>query len=142
MLMDRVETMREKRTVPAVQLIKLIKIYASEENTVSCIFEGEDAKYYGVRIDNFLHGLERKNISCKGKEKLLRLKETVDSHIDLSKARILFFADRDFDFTHASISNLYITPCYSIENLYIKDIVLKKSLLMNSAFAKFKRKMT
>lgn len=133
-LMDRAERMREKRSSIAVKLIRLIKIYASKPDVVTCVFEGEDAKYYGIRLDGFLNGRERKNISCKGKGNLISLKEKVDSHEDLSNANVLYFADRDFDLSDVSDGNIYFTPCYSVENLYIEKPVLRRILIDEFGF--------
>ena len=132
--MDRAEKMREKRLSIAVKLIKIIKIYASKPNVFTCVFEGEDAKYYGIRLDSFLNGRERKNISCKGKGNLMSLKEKVDSHDDLSSAKVLYFADRDFDFADIPSGNIYFTPCYSVENLYVEKRVLKRILVDEFGF--------
>jgi hypothetical protein len=134
MLMDRAERMREKRSSIAVKLIKLIKVYASNPGAVTCVFEGEDAKYYGIRLDSFLNGRERKNISCKGKGNLISLKKKVDLHEELSNANVLYFADRDFDLSDITGGNIYFTPCYSVENLYIEKPVLRRILLDEFGF--------
>ncbi len=138
--MDRAEKMREKRSSIAVKLIKLIKIYSSDPDVVTCVFEGEDAKYYGVRIDGFLKGLDRKNISCKGKNNLIALKEKVELHFDLSNAKVLYFSDRDFDFTDTTNGNIYFTPCYSVENFYVKNSVLKRILVDEFGFCEVEDK--
>lgn len=132
--MDRAERMREKRSSIAVELIRLIKINASRPDVVTCVFEGEDAKYYGIRLDGFLNGRERKNISCKGKENLKLLKKRVDSHEELSNANVLYFADRDFDLSDVTDGNIYFTPCYSVENFYIEKPVLRRILVDEFGF--------
>ncbi|MEZ9353234.1 DUF4435 domain-containing protein, partial [Vibrio splendidus] len=38
------------------------------------------------------------------------------------------FADRDFNFDYKTNNNIYFTPCYSIENLYVGSEVLDKIL--------------
>jgi len=134
MLMDRAERMREKRSSIAVKLIRLIKVYASNPDAIICVFEGEDAKYYGIRLDGFLNGRERKKIRCKGKGNLISLKEKVDLHEELSNANVLYFADRDFDLADITDGNIYFTPCYSVENLYIEKAVLRRILIDEFGF--------
>lgn len=123
--MTRGELMREKRGSLAVDLMKLIKQITTYDNSIICVFEGEDAKYYGSRIDFLISGVERKNISCKGKSNVIRLRDNIARNTEISKAHILFFVDADFDRT-PSTNNTYVTPCYSIENLYAQSIVLSK----------------
>lgn len=127
--MTRVDKMRQSRLLPVVSLIKVIKKYSVRPNILICTFEGDDAKYYGVRIDPFLNGIVRENIVCKGKKNLILLREKIESHDDLSKVKILYFADRDFDFTDKTNNNIYFTPCYSIENLFVVNSVLKRILV-------------
>lgn len=123
--MNRDELMREKRGSLAVDLMRLIKKINTYDNSIICVFEGEDAKYYGSRIDFIISDIERKNISCKGKGNVIRLRDNIARNAEISKAHILFFVDADFDRT-PSTSNTYVTPCYSVENLYAQSIVLSK----------------
>lgn len=132
--MDKVNAMREKRSSVAVKLIRMIKTYSSQTDVLTCVFEGEDAKYYGVRIDSYLNGMIRKNIQCKGKTNLTTLKKKVDSHSELSSANVLYFADRDFDFEDSTSDRIYITPCYSVENLFIKTEALKTIIIDEFGF--------
>lgn len=132
--MDRAERMREKRSSIAVKLIRIIKVYASNPGAVTCVFEGEDSKYYGIRLAGFLNERERKNIICKGKGNLISLKEKVDLHEELSNANVLYFADRDFDLSDITDGNIYFTPCYSVENLYIEKPVLRRILIDEFGF--------
>ncbi|HCH54008.1 MAG TPA: hypothetical protein DE109_11045 [Aeromonas sp.] len=135
--MDRGEMMREKRRVTSVDLIKLLKRIDNYSDTLICVFEGEDAKYYGPRIDNIFNKTERKNLPCKGKKNVLSLREKVKQNIELSKAKILYFVDSDFD-GDCSDSDIYCTPCYSIENFYAHSCVLDKILKDEFALCSFK----
>lgn len=46
----------------------------------------------------------------------------------MSKSNTIFFIDYDFDGTrgYSVTDNLYVTPCYSIENMYIQESSLKR----------------
>ena len=75
--------MRIKRSVIAVNLITLIKVYASDVDSTICVFEGHDAQYYGVRIDAILRTKNRKNLICKGKDNLIILHSKTQKHPEL-----------------------------------------------------------
>lgn len=135
--MNRSEMMRNKRSSYAVDLIKLIKKINSFETNLICVFEGEDSKYYGSRIDVVFDRLNRKNLACKGKENVLSLRDKIQENTELSIAKILFFIDSDFD-TVTTDYNLYSTPCYAIENLYAKESVFFKVLTDELGLCSFK----
>ncbi|PST85475.1 hypothetical protein C9I86_18900 [Photobacterium sp. NCIMB 13483] len=138
--MDRSEMMRQKRRSNAVDLIKLIKRIDCFKTSLICIFEGEDSKYYGSRIDPYFSNLNRKNLSCKGKEAVLKLREKVASNQELNSANILFFVDIDFDEKKQTDYNIYSTPCYSIENLYVTTQVFSRILTDELGLCSFRDK--
>ena len=140
--MSRSEMMRNKRRSNAVDLIKLIKLIKKIdcfESSLICVFEGEDSKYYGSRIDTFFSSLNRKNLSCKGKENVLKLKAKIAANQELNNANILFFVDTDFDEKQTDY-NLYSTPCYAIENLYVSKDVFSRVLTDELGLCSFKDK--
>jgi hypothetical protein len=85
-----------------------------------CFFEGDDAKYYCVRIATILPGQPWSPINCRGKDQVLELFALISQHIEYSKARTAFFVDRDFDppLPSEMRKRVYETPCYSVENFY------------------------
>ncbi|MDM8567537.1 DUF4435 domain-containing protein [Candidatus Halobeggiatoa sp. HSG11] len=111
-------------------MAKLVKAHGMNRKGILCIFEGDDAKYYGIRIDNHI-SLERRNVQCKGKETVIALREKAMQHPELKNANTLFFVDQDFDDIEIE-ANLYVTPCYSIENLYATNSALSR--LLNDEF--------
>lgn len=117
--MDRLTYMRGQRDSAVVSLMSTLKALSGGENQLVCVFEGEDAKYYGSRINNILDFVPRRNLPCRGKSTLLELKDKIVNHPYIDNSKVLFFADRDFDFMSESTELIYFTPCYSIENLYV-----------------------
>jgi len=98
-------------------------------NYIYCFFEGDDdPKYYNNRIEN----ITKKEVShfiCNGKEEVLKSIEAFK--LKGEEGLLAFFIDKDFDdFLDISYdyNNLYITPCYAIENFYIGIEVFKKVL--------------
>lgn len=124
--MSRKDMMRNKRKITPVNLLKLLQSINNYEKTIICVFEGEDAKYYGHRIDRYFT-LERENLSCKGKSNVLALRDLVKKNQELSSAKILYFIDADFD-NNEKHEDVYCTPCYSIENLYVNEAAFKTIL--------------
>jgi hypothetical protein len=125
--MSRSEMMRDKRSSYVVELLKLIKRIDNYHDTVVSVFEGEDAKYYGTRIDVILGSYTRKNLTCGGKSNVLRLRDKVSENVELSQAKIIYFVDTDFD-ENVTDENIYSTPCYSVENLYASCKTLENLL--------------
>ena len=126
-----INTLRESRDVYSEKLRQLLLNYQKYPQALFCVYEGEDAKYYGIRIDALTAIEDRRKIPCRGKDDVLKLYDHVAADHNLSKSNTIFFIDHDFDGTrgHASGVNLYVTPCYSIENFYVKDSAIRKILI-------------
>jgi hypothetical protein len=104
-----------------VKFLEFTRIYSKKPNCLICFFEGEDARYYGLRI-NCLTGIEWEGIDCGGKEPVLELFRVLETHCELKYrcAKTAFFVDRDFDppLPTDKRTKIYETPCYSVENFY------------------------
>ena len=137
--MSRSEMMRKKRNSNAVDLMRLLKKIDCFVSSLICVFEGDDSKYYGSRIDSYFSEMNRKNLTCKGKKNVLDLKETIEANSELINAKILFFVDSDFE-EKQSYFNLYSTPCYAIENLYVSTQVFSRILMDELGLCSFKDK--
>jgi hypothetical protein len=113
---------------------EFVKQFALESNSLYCFFEGqEDPKYYGNRIDTYVFGNEeanRRNLWCEGKDNLIELYKLVASDARYHEAWVAFFMDIDFDEPDELPSSemVYITPCYSIENLYVGTRTIRQIL--------------
>lgn len=98
----------------------------TEENKDSlfCFYEGYDANYYANRIKIY-YGENYLNFSCKNKKNVLKMYDKIKHH--KSKRKLAFFVDKDFDDSIHNIE-IYETPTYSIENLYMYESSLKSIL--------------
>jgi len=130
-MIDRKKMMKLKSRNINVYLTKLLKKIDNYESTLVCVFENNDAEYYGNRVDMHIDNIERENLKCKGKDDVLALKFKIERNEELKNAKILFFVDKDFG-SVIEYENLYCTPCYSIENLYVSELSFKK--LLNDQF--------
>lgn len=89
-------------------------------NKLFCFVEGEDSKYYSVRVSLICYDLDYEFFECNGKSEVLRLYEMINEHKEYDKHKKAYFVDKDFDesITDEFNGEIYETPCYSIENLY------------------------
>lgn len=123
--MNRVELMKLESQNVSVNFKTFMNIIKS--NQLPVCFEGKDIQYYRNRIEQYL----TENfgyIDCNGKSKVLSLREEIQKNSQYKDKLCLYFVDCDFD-DNANIcnqDNVYITPCYSIENLYTSDKVFEK----------------
>lgn len=96
-----------------------MKALSRNRTIVVCFFEGEDEKYYSVRINTILPDTKWAGINCGGKGKVIALRNKIRTHSIYKESNAAFFIDNDFgDDEIDCIEDYYITPCYSVENLY------------------------
>lgn len=124
-----VQRLVKSRDGISVKFKEFIGIDKAEKLPV--LFEGgDDAKYFSIRIDQHLDHNSWSQIVCDGKKKVLDLRAIIRDHEVYKSKACLFFIDADFDENtdEKNFADTYITPCYSIENLYIQDEVFEKIL--------------
>lgn len=130
--MTRVDDYRNARSSAAVKYKEFTDHYRKfGSQPIYCIFEGEDVKYYGIRIDNIIRPIvPPQNLDCGGKEEVLRFYRIIKSHPEYQDTNFAYFIDRDFDesIRKKGIDDIYETPVYSIENFYTSINVFQKIL--------------
>ena len=93
-------------------------------------FEGkDDFKYYYPRIYS-IYNEKYINYNCNGKENVLKIyKMIIEQTVENSEVIKMFFVDKDYD-DNSNIDNndIYITPTYSIENLYFTDLAIESMI--------------
>ena len=94
---------------------------------VSCFVEGYDMQYYISRIRD-TSGKEAYAIECKGKKNVIAAFDLISIRPEYNKYKKAYFVDRDFDDNSALSNDIYVTPCYSIENLYCDVKCIKRIL--------------
>lgn len=112
---------------------KLTRIYhefcllcKKDRDYLICIFEGKDDLYYCSRISNTIK-MNYKQIRCGGKKNVLELFNFLNEQKEYKDEIVAYFIDRDFDESLKNLyPNLYETPCYSIENLYCNESLMRK----------------
>jgi hypothetical protein len=133
---DRASQLRFARTSYATAWREFIKVANDNGNLLCCFFEGDDLKYYGVRINLILKINNYQKFSVGGREGVLQILElvlTADSG-RYAQHPTAFFIDHDFYEPQISNPRLYVTPKYSIENFYINNSVVKDVFVAEFGF--------
>lgn len=113
---DQLRAARSKAPVKYKEFTTLYKEFGSEP--IYFLFEGEDSKYYGIRIETIVEpSITPHFLNCGGKEEVLRFYKILKFHEEYKDVRFAYFIDRDFD-QSIEADEIYETPCYSIENFY------------------------
>lgn len=115
---------RKKNNSPATAIHKFILLKKDFKNDLFCFYEGKDGPYYYNRIIHN-YGNNHHPIICGNKKSVIRVYGHLSKTYPTYKTS--FFIDSDFD-KKLNKDNLYETPCYSIENFYTSEKVLKAIL--------------
>lgn len=125
---DLLTEMRDSRDTTNVAFIKFTSCYKYFNSHKFCFFEGEDGKYYNQRIKRIV-GDNIIPITSGNKENTLKLWRKLKKDSSYKNVVKMFFVDKDMDDKPDDIDDdLYITPCYSIENLYVNKATLQNIL--------------
>lgn len=132
-----VDYLREQATTDCVAYAEFMLQYKKGEDTLYCFFEGfEDRTFYSIRIDNISNSEGYNDYICGGKDDVLKVHSLIKENPHYKEAKTGFFVDSDFDNTVIP-DGVYVTPTYSIENLYCCQDSFKKILI-----SEFKMKRT
>ena len=126
------EEMKNSKQSAHVAYTNFVTAYSTDNpELIYCFFEGdEDKKYYGSRI-NIKYEKKFEDFTCGGRDFVLKAIELIKNRTEYNKAKVLFFIDKDY--TDDKVKDeLYVTPCYSIENFYSTEDTLKK--ILNSEY--------
>lgn len=114
-----IEKLRNNREAAPVAYTEFVLSYSKEKSLLYCFFEGdEDKRYYRIRLKQ-----KFENFTCGGKDNVKKVHRMISEHKEYNSANTLFFIDKDYSDEQIS-GNIYVTPCYSIENFYTTQEVL------------------
>ena len=126
---ERLQNLRKARSTASSVFAQILQLNSKYSSPLFCCFEGEDFKYYGIRIEQAKTKIHDKLIplKCGGKKEVVRLYELISKEVTLDKRDIIYFVDRDFDESIGDLKNkIYETPHYSIENFYTTKCAFEK----------------
>lgn len=124
-----VEYLRAESTSDCVAYTEFILQYKKGENNLYCFFEGfEDRTYYSIRIENITEVEKYYDFVCGGKDGVKKVYDLIKSNQHYKDVKTSFFIDNDFD-NESKSNGIYVTPTYSIENLYCTKEAFEKILI-------------
>ena len=123
--MGLIEKMDEESECPETIFKELIE--NKRKFDVFVFLEGDDdINYYESRLSVFIGNKKMHPFKCKGKSNVLKVHKLLNSDsVNIEKIKLLFFVDHDFDTDISYPEDIYVTPCYSIENFYFSDNALR-----------------
>ena len=129
---DLISSLRDARKNPHRYLLDYLNLRSRLGGGILiCVFEGnEDISVYDVWIrQSYSDAFEP--LPVNGKENVLDLNVLLQNLKETPDAKILFFADSDFDGkkSRAVDGRVYFTPGYSIENLLLTPQTLEHVLI-------------
>lgn len=134
---EGLELLRENRENASVAFMEFCSYKECYKEYLFVFYEGEDRKYYNQRIRDFV-GSKIIQIKAGNKKNVIKVMKQIDSQNQYNNVKTVFFVDRDMDFNmpEYNSNNLYVTPCYSIENLYVNEyslgLILEDEFGLNS----------
>lgn len=129
-----IQKTREARNKSVVIFTKFCQSKEFHSKALFCFYEGEDAKYYGSRVEQ-ITGRSCKNIvsyNCGGKTGVLKVKELIKGKKQYEHVKTAYFIDSDFFPQKNLDKNIYQTTGYSVENYYTSTTAFTR--ILNYAF--------
>lgn len=128
---NRAETLRAARG-RASEVLREYNIWRGKNNAATvCVFEGrEDVAFYHSIRQRVNESAQYAAYVTLGKDRLLSLREKLKANVEAQQSRHFYFVDHDFDGLKGQTKeeDVYLTPCYSIENLLVGEEILQSLL--------------
>ncbi|WP_162939105.1 DUF4435 domain-containing protein [Paenibacillus lautus] len=121
---DRIDKMEAKK-FEVVGYHKFLKKYIKNREHPICFIEGEDEKYYYLRVKLRCDNKEPVFIRCGNKEGVLNTFGQINGKYQFNNLSLFYFVDVDFD-PRMNNPLIYETLYHSIENLYTSVEVVEK----------------
>lgn len=129
-----VQKTREARNKSVVVFTKFCQSKELHTRALFCFYEGEDAKYYGNRVEQITRRSCDNIVSynCGGKAGVLKVKELIKKKKQYDHVKTAYFIDSDFFPQKNLEKNVYQTTGYSVENYYTSSTAFTR--ILNYAF--------
>lgn len=132
-LLDKIE---RTITVPFQRFEKYTSDFGIEH--LYCFVEGHDLPYYNVRVEA-ISGKQCSFVYSGGKKNVIALHEMLKGKKEYAKYKTLYFVDRDYDDNSMLNQAIYVTPCYSVENLYLSENIVDKLLCIQPEYESYQK---
>ena len=135
-LLKEMKNSRSNFTVAYTWLVSIESKLLLESRENAIFLEGkDDIKYYFLAFKN--NNIKFSHFFLEGKQNVIKAREYIKKQYK-GKLKTKFFIDKDFDNLKTK-DNLYVTPCYSIENLYVSDQCFKEILCCEYGLNEFRK---
>lgn len=128
------KTIKEVPTVPFHKFELLTSKYG--ESCLYCFVEGHDLPYYSVRVEA-IASMSCYCIDSGGKKNVIAINEFLREKEEYFKYKTLYMVDKDYDDNSKLNESIYVTPCYSVENLYCVNNIVDKLFCMSPEDSKY-----
>lgn len=137
--MSRVASLQQAGGASAVKFLEVTRIRSKRPEILICIFEGEDEKYYGCRLNTILGHNHWLGVNTGGRKIVLEVRTLITEHPVYNTTNFCCFIDQDYDTwtTNDDPQRVYVTPCYSVENLYANETCLMHILAAEFGVTEF-----
>lgn len=98
-----------------------------QNDDLYCFVEGHDLPYYNSRIEA-ISGRRCVFIDSKGKKNVIKACCYFNNQPNYANYTKLYFVDHDYDDNSNLDSAIYVTPCYSVENLCVSNVSFAKMM--------------
>jgi hypothetical protein len=134
--MAYLEQLRQSRDKAQVAFQEFALSTRKYPDHLFCFFEGKDNPYYVPRIKRFTSNYQP--VKCGNRDSVLKIHTMISNRPEYSGYKKAFFIDRDFNKPYSqSNPPIFETPCYSVENLYVTDVVFKEILINEFHLSEF-----
>ena len=96
--MSRVDVLVGARSNLSVKFLEFTRIVSKGRSKYALFFEGEDEKYYAVRVNNIRPDIEWRPVNCGGKSNVISLRNKVRSHPVYFDSLCMFFYDDELTY--------------------------------------------
>ena len=128
------EIIEEVPTIPFHRFELYTSKYGKE--CIYCFVEGHDLPYYSIRVEA-IAGIPCYCIDSGGKKNVIRLNNFLKRKEEYFKYKKLYMVDKDYDDNNGLDESIFVTPCYSVENLYHVDNIVDKLFCMSPESPKY-----
>lgn len=130
MAINIVEEAKQESESKLVAYAEFILDFKKNNNHIYCFYEGiDDRSFYSIRVQlSVSNEKEIFHYNCYGKTNVIDLQKLLSINKIYSESSLVYFVDKDFDKNDCD-HRIYITPTYSIENLYSIDDAFKNILV-------------
>lgn len=132
-LLHEMRTARESTSVALTDFIIELGKNKDPKNSNFCFYEGKEDRIYYARIIRLKTKSKLYDYVPGGRDEVIKIHQIIKNNKNYNNVKIGYFIDNDFHLSAVS-EDIYVTPCYSIENLYCSSECIESILITEFSF--------